>query len=280
MSKAFFLAPVVVVVRIFDLSAVLGCCHYQKAVSTIVSTLQTMLRASAATVLAFLGCTFTEAFTTCPLHSAQICRSTFRLHETTTLFERSDQSDDWETMEEDAKTAKVDAFLNKFFPAFSEKLLNDNVRKAIAEGSVTVFAPTDKAFEKLGEKKLSQLEDPRNDEIRDKMGSYHCIPERAISAMELRTEDWSQGRPKDGSPPNTVISAVVSLSGEVPVGRSKSGGFLNFFGAKEDGDIVIGPEAKIVKSFNVQDCIVHEMDALVSPDLLWRYCDQLRIPGF
>jgi hypothetical protein len=63
------------------------------------------------------------------------------------------------------------------------------------------------------------------------------------------------------------------------VGRSKSGGFWGY-GAKEDGDIVIGPEAKIVQSFNVESCVVHEMDALVSPLALWRYCDQLRIPGF
>lgn len=43
------------------------------------------------------------------------------------------------------------------------------------------------------------------------------------------------------------------------------------------GDIVIGPEAKIVKSFNVDGSFVHEVDDLISPALLWRYCDQLRI---
>lgn len=71
----------------------------------------------------------------------------------------------------------------------------------------------------------------------------------------------------------------MTLGGEVPVGRSKSGGFLGW-GAKEDGGVVVGPEAKIIQSFKVEDCIVHEMDALVSPEILWRYCDQLRIPGF
>ena len=111
------------------------------------------------------------------------------------------------------------------------------------------------------------------------VGSYHVIPGQAISAIELRTEDWTRGRPKDGSKPNTLIAAVKTLSGEVPVGRSKSGGVLGF-GAKEDGDIVIGPEAKIVQSFEVEECLVHDMDSLVSPEVLWRYCDQLRIPGF
>lgn len=75
-----------------------------------------------------------------------------------------------------------------------------------------------------------------------------------------------------------MIAAIVTLGGEVPVGRSKSGGFLGF-GAKEDGDIVIGPEAKIVQSFQVEESIVHEVDSLVSPVVLWRYADQLRLPG-
>lgn len=43
------------------------------------------------------------------------------------------------------------------------------------------------------------------------------------------------------------------------------------------GDIVIGPDAKILQSFNVEGSFVHEVNDLVSPLLLWRYCDQLRI---
>lgn len=151
--------------------------------------------------------------------------------------------------------------------------------KAVKEGQVTIFAPNEAAFEALGEKKAAQIDDPRNLEIREKMGSYHIVVGEAISAVELRTEDWTKGRPKDGSPPNTLIAGVKTLSGEVPVGRSKSGGLLGW-GAKEDGDIVIGPEAKIVQSFLVDGSFVHEVDALVSPLILWRYCDQLRIPGF
>lgn len=78
---------------------------------------------------------------------------------------------------------------------------------------------------------------------------------------------------------DTLIAGIKTLSGEVPVGRSKSGGFLGL-GATEDGDIVIGPSAKIVQSFNVEGSFVHEVDDLISPQILWRYCDQLRIPGF
>ena len=131
----------------------------------------------------------------------------------------------------------------------------------------------------MDEKKRSQITDPRNEEIREKMGSYHLLPGQTVSAIELKTEDWTKGRPKDGSKPNTLIAGIVTLSGEVPVGRSKSGGFLGF-GAKEDGDIVVGPKAKIVQSFNVQDSMIHEMDGFISPQVLWRYMDQLRIPGF
>jgi len=78
---------------------------------------------------------------------------------------------------------------------------------------------------------------------------------------------------------DTVIAGIKTLSGEVPVGRRKSGGFLGW-GATEDGDIVVGPSANIVQSFNVEGSFVHEVDALISPVILWRYCDQLRIPGF
>eukprot|EP00537_Pseudo-nitzschia_pungens_P018060 CAMPEP_0172404278 /NCGR_PEP_ID=MMETSP1061-20121228/62493_1 /TAXON_ID=37318 /ORGANISM="Pseudo-nitzschia pungens, Strain cf. pungens" /LENGTH=233 /DNA_ID=CAMNT_0013138993 /DNA_START=59 /DNA_END=760 /DNA_ORIENTATION=- len=176
--------------------------------------------------------------------------------------------------EEDARP-KLDTFLEKKYPDFYN-LINEDMMKAMKQGAVTVFVPNAAAFEGLGDKKRSQLDDPRNLEIREKIGSYHVIAGESIDAMTLRTEDWSKGRPKDGSKPNTMIAGFKTLSGEVPVGRSKSGGFLGF-GAKEDGDIVIGPEAKIVQSYNVEGSFIHEVTDLISPLLLWRYCDQLRI---
>jgi len=191
----------------------------------------------------------------------------------TRLRETENETQDEEELKE------VELFLNKRYPSFSKILLNDDVRKAINDGKSTIFVPNEAAFERLDEKKRSQITDPRNEEIREKMGSYHLLPGQTISAIELKTEDWTKGRPKDGSKPNTLIAGIVTLSGEVPVGRSKSGGFLGF-GAKEDGDIVVGPKAKIVQSFNVQDSMIHEMDGFISPQVLWRYMDQLRIPGF
>jgi uncharacterized surface protein with fasciclin (FAS1) repeats len=194
------------------------------------------------------------------------------------LFETEKSSEDTKSLE-DLKAAGVERFLKKKFPSFSKLLMNDEMRKSISEGKTTVFVPSEAAFEQLGEKKIAQIKDPRNGEIQQKMGSYHLVCGKSIPAIELRTEDWTKGRPKDGSKPNTRIAGVNTLSGEVPVGRSKSGGFLGF-GAKEDGDIVVGPKSKIVQSFLVQESMIHEMDGLVSPDVLWRYCDQLRIPGF
>lgn len=207
--------------------------------------------------------------------------SSVRLHETSeNAAAASDgSSSNTESRLENDDRTKLEAFLEKKYPSFYKLLINDGMAKAIREGSATIFAPNEAAFTALGERKLSQIEDPRNLEIREKMGSYHVIAGESISAMALKTEDWTKGKPKDGSPPNTLISGFKTLSGEVPVGRSKSGGILGW-GAKEDGDIVIGPEAKIVQSFNVEGSFVHEVDALISPLILWRYCDQLRIPGF
>ena len=114
------------------------------------------------------------------------------------------------------------------------------------------------------------------------LSRYHLIVGEALSAAQIQTEDWTRGRPKDGSKPNTMIAAIVTQSGEVPIGRAKSGGGWFNMGEekKNEGDIVIGPSAKIVQSFKVENCLVHEVDGLISPVQLWRYADQLRIPGF
>jgi uncharacterized surface protein with fasciclin (FAS1) repeats len=176
----------------------------------------------------------------------------------------------------------LEAFCRKEFPAFHSLLsLNKGIWKTIAgaEKGCTIFAPSDLVFDALGEKKLEQLKDNRNEETAQKMGLYHVVDSEAVTATRLRTEDWTRPAPADGSPRPITVQALTTVSGEVPVGRGKSGGFFGFL-AKEDGDIVIGPNARIVKSYKVAGSIVHEVDALISPMILWRYCDQLRIPGF
>ena len=174
------------------------------------------------------------------------------------------------------------AFVEEEYPAFYNLLsLNKGIWKTIADaGEVcTLFAPSNAVFDALGEKKLRQMKDVRNEETTQKMGLYHVIGGEAVSAVQLRTEDWTVKTPR-GEPRPPTVQSVKTLGGAVPVGRSKSGGFLfGLVGAKEDGDIVIGSaEARIVKSYKVAGSYVHEVDALISPVILWRYMDQLSIP--
>jgi len=187
-----------------------------------------------------------------------------------------------ENDQEGDKSSDVEAFLKTNYPAFHALLsMDEDVIKVAHDTSssgCTFFAPTDKAFEDLGEKKRLQLEDPRNLETAKKLAAFHVISTDAVKSAKLKTEDWRGGRPKDG-PPKLVVGGLMTMGGEVNVGRKKVGGFLGI-GATEDWDIVIGPEALIVQSFDVGNCVVHEVDSLISPQFLWRYFDQLRIPGF
>ena len=172
-------------------------------------------------------------------------------------------------------------FVEEEYPAFYSLLsLNTGIWETIAdaENGCTLFAPSNAVFDSLGEKRIKQLKDIRNEETARKIGLYHVILTEAVSAARLRTEDWTVKAPK-GEPRPITVQAIVTMGGQVPVGRSKSGGILGW-GAKEDGDIVIGPEARIIKSYKVAGCYVHEVDNLISPVILWRYFDQLRIPGF
>jgi len=223
--------------------------------------------------LAFLVCLIAttgtvNAFTVAPSKTTPIRQT----HATRLFGSSSDQAED---------EILLKAFVEEEYPAFFKLLsINDGIWKTIAEAEngCTLFAPSNEVFDALGDKKLKQIKDVRNEETARKMGLYHVIPDEAVSAARLRTEDWTVKAPK-GEPRPITVQAVKTMGGEVPVGRSKSGGFLGW-GAKEDGDIVIGPEARIVKSYKVQGSYVHEVDNLISPIILWRYFDQLRIPGF
>ena len=160
-------------------------------------------------------------------------------------------------------SVSIEEFLSQNYPAFMSVLsLNEQAIKALRDttSGYTVFAPNAQAFEDLGQKKRDQLKDVRNAETAEKIGAYHVINE-PVTAEEL----FASG-------------GVITLGGEVPVGRSTSGGVFGF-GGKEDGGVTVNG-AKVVRSVHVgSDGIVHEVDALISPQILWRYCDQLRIPG-
>jgi uncharacterized surface protein with fasciclin (FAS1) repeats len=189
----------------------------------------------------------------------------------------------------------VKRFLSKEFPEFYSLIMSKNddawstMSPANVDGGYTIFAPNAAAIETLGDKKIRQIKDERNLETVQKMASYHVIAQGVVTSQQLRTEDWTapviQG--KDGALRPYKVGGIVTAGGTVPVGRSKSGGFLGW-GATEDGNAVIGPSARIIQSYQIFDRndstklegLVHEVDALISPELMWRFMDQLRIPGF
>lgn len=161
----------------------------------------------------------------------------------------------------------VRAFLQENYPIFFSILeKNDEVWKAIAEDDVdkgeygfTIFAPSDGALNQIGDKKASQLMDPRNLETTQKIAGYHVIGE-TVTAEQLYN-----------------CGGVMTVSGEIPVERSTSGGVFGM-GGQEDGGVLIN-KAKATQTWNVGTGLVHEVDALVCPNIMWRYMDQLRIPG-
>lgn len=159
----------------------------------------------------------------------------------------------------------VREFLQKNFPYFYGILdMNEDVWKSIgdtedgAEVGFTVFAPSDEAIEKLGDK-TDQLMDDRNTETTTKIAGYHVLSE-PVSEKAL----FDSG-------------GVRTVSGDIPIERSISGGFLGI-GGKEDGGVTLNG-AKILRTAKVGNGLVHEVDNLVSPSILWRFMDQLRIPG-
>lgn len=155
------------------------------------------------------------------------------------------------------------------YPTFYDILKrNEDLWKKLKDPSVqsyTVFCPSEAAMRNLGDKKIVQLKDDRNYETTSKIGLFHVINE-AVSANQLFNS-----------------AGVISMAGDVvPVERSVTGGFMGL-GGKEDGGTTVGG-AKVTKTIQVADGdnsggLIHEVDDLVSPNILWRYMDQLRIPG-
>jgi uncharacterized surface protein with fasciclin (FAS1) repeats len=156
---------------------------------------------------------------------------------------------------------EIQAFLESNYPEFYGLVENnEGLWKNLGDAETfTLFAPNAGAFAALGEAKRRQLDDPRNGEAREKVGLYHCVGE-AVSADDL----FNSG-------------GVITLGGTVPVERTKAGGMFGV-GGKEDGGVTVGG-SRVVLSTEIGTGVVHETDGLVSPAILWRYVDQLRIPG-
>jgi uncharacterized surface protein with fasciclin (FAS1) repeats len=162
-----------------------------------------------------------------------------------------------------ADLQNVKAYITEKYPEFDSLILSKNqeVWKKLSDSSdgCTIFAPSNQAMQSLGSKKLEQLRDIRNDESAQKMGAFHVVGER-VTAEEL----FNSG-------------GVLTLGGVVEVARSVTGGVFGI-GGKEDGGVALNG-AKVTSTVDIDKCLIHEVDTLISPLILWRYCDQLRIPG-
>lgn len=201
-----------------------------------------------------IGLGHSTAFTASPSLQRQPC--------TSALFSTEDTTGDTNNND----LLLIREFLQESYPAFYTILdKNENVWKAIgdtADGAsvgFTVFAPSAEALEALGEEKQNQLMDERNNETTENIAGYHVIGE-TVTAEAL-----------------FFAGGVVTVAGEVTIERSISGGVFGI-GGKEDGGVTLNG-AKVLKTASVGSGLVHEVDNLVSPSILWRYMDQLRIPG-
>eukprot|EP01082_Thalassiosira_pseudonana_P009263 g8254.t1.1.5e17418a g8254 g8254.t1 contig29:94011-94848(-) len=188
------------------------------------------------------------------------------------------------TNEDESQT--IESYLKENYSLFESTVLSKvpnvyaTLKEAESSTGYTIFCPPNSVMEEVDSRRKLQISDPRNYEVTEKLASYHIIPNGKVTQERLKREDWTVPKTADGVAALS-IGGILTMGGELRVGRSKSGGFMGF-GAKEDGGVVIGNnEAKVVRSVNVgKNGIVHEVDAMVAPDLIWRYFDQLRIPGF
>ncbi len=176
----------------------------------------------------------------------------------------------------DGAAPTIQSFLQENYPLFESLLLAkipsiyDTLRASDSANGFTIFCPSNSVMEGIDPKRRIQIVDPRNDEVTEKLASYHVISNGKVTQERLKREDWTVPRSADGVAALS-IGGVLTLAGELRVGRSKSGGFLGF-GAKEDGGVVIGNnEARVIKSTAVgRNGVVHEVDGFVAPDLIWR----------
>jgi uncharacterized surface protein with fasciclin (FAS1) repeats len=162
----------------------------------------------------------------------------------------------------DSQLLVVKEYIQKYYPKFYQILdKNAAIWKALGSNEgFTVFCLSDASLDSsITPKQWEQLMDPRNLETTEKMGAYHVIGE-VVTAEQL----FDSG-------------GVITMGGEVPIERTVKGGFFGF-GGQEDGSTSVGG-ANVVESIPIGDGLVHEVDNLVSPKILWRYIDQLRIPG-
>jgi len=171
--------------------------------------------------------------------------------------------------QEDENIVYARSYLEQYYPLWLSILdLNDDVWKSMVDTSAdgggigyTLFVLSDNTLrQKLTEAQQEQLFDPRNLETAQKIVEYHVIGE-VVNGEQL----YNAG-------------GVLTVGGEVPIERSRKGGFFGM-GGQEDGMVTINQSQVTQTDIQVGTGLIHEVDSLISPNILWRYMDQLRIPG-
>jgi uncharacterized surface protein with fasciclin (FAS1) repeats len=117
----------------------------------------------------------------------------------------------------------------------------------------TIFAPSAAAFAKLDKGIADKLADPRNLDVVDKIVAYHVV------RGKMTEEDIYKER---------ELATMGEGESSLKVTTAKTGGMFGM-GGKDDGFRI--NDAKIIKSTEFPNSIVHEVDALLSPYLLYRF---------
>lgn len=116
----------------------------------------------------------------------------------------------WETsapqQPQQQQQSEIELYLAENFPSFYNLLLVNavDVLKALRNPNTvfTIFAANDHAFERLGDRKLQQLRDPRNLETTNKIAAYHVVTDDGQAVTADMILDF-----------NTNIGGVVTLAG-------------------------------------------------------------------
>lgn len=183
---------------------------------------------------------------------------------------------------------EVEEYLAERYPMYTNMILrkNENLWKkqldqaVVDNGGFTIFVLTDKWLTQnvvTNEKIIVQLQDQRNLETLEKISLYHTINEI------VTYEDLCNA------------GGIQTMGGIVPIEeKSKGNGIFGMFGnnnnkksnndKQQDDNLLDAPitvnGANIIRYYMIgNECHIYEIDNLISPKLLWRYMDQLRIPG-
>ncbi len=151
-------------------------------------------------------------------------------------------------------TSEVEGFLEDNYPTF-RSLIRDNEKiwnaTREAEDGYTIFAPNEEAIASLLDSdKVKRLKEETD--LSHIFASYHFI-------NELVTEEELN-----------AAGGVVTLGGLLPVGHSTSGNFLGLGGKNKESSVTIN-DANLLQSFEISNCIIHEVDAFVCPESILQH---------